>query len=121
MSKKAELLALVERVESGSGSDFKVNAAAAANAAKLFADLYAALGDVAKGPRAVVLLTSVDAVEALRERLLPESAVFVEVVPDRPCWCGIRIGDNDENEAYAATEPLARLAAVLRAYADGVE
>jgi hypothetical protein len=106
MSKKAELLALAERVEASRAYDLQLSI-----------DLVRLKIEGLAGNA----LDSIDAVEALRETLLPGSAAFVEVIPHRPCWCGIRIGDNDENEAYAPNEARARLAAVLRAYADGVE
>lgn len=63
------------------------------------------------------LTSSLDAVEALRQRLLPGSSVFVEVFDNGSKWCGLRIGDDDSNEASASTEARARLAALLRAVA----
>lgn len=103
MTNPDELLRLAERVEQGSGDDFRIR--------NSLVKLLALEGDER------TVLTSLDAVEALRQRLLPESAVFVEVFDNGSKWCGLRIGDDDSNEASAPTEARARLAALLRAVA----
>ena len=113
MSKKAELLALAERVEAGSGSDLILRA-----------EVFKAL------PREYWLdmdiTRSIDAVEELRERLCPDMWVCI-TAPTSPVgkWDAC-IGPPELHSevmwyGLAKTEPLARLAAVLRAYADGVE
>lgn len=104
MTNPDELLRLAERVEQGSGEDDK-----------LASDIFYALGK----PQTTRYLTSLDAVETLRQRLLPGSAAACVERPDiwqATVWLTHYViapyfsGD-------APTEARARLAALLRAVA----
>lgn len=108
MTTPDELLRLAERVEQGSGSDGYLLMAVldAVNASDFYRDV----------------LTSLDAVEALRQRMISEC----EIVSRRPTahwpgWqCDMTVGGPVFN-GEAPTEARARLAALLRAYAATVE
>lgn len=107
MTTKAEILSLAERVEAGSGSDLILRA-----------EVFKAL------PREhwldMDITISIDAVETLRERLLP--GMLITIAHDGTKWFAqIRSTQRFYFDGVSASEPRARLAAVLRAYADGVE
>lgn len=99
MTNPDELLRLAERVEQGSGFDID------SDVCEVFPDVY--------GYCVVELTTSIDAVEALRERLLPGSGYIELTGCSKAGWTCCVNGWM----ARASTEPRARLAALLRAVA----
>lgn len=103
MASKSELLALADRVESGSGRDAPLSYAIAK-----------AIEPVGDPPD---LLTSVDATEALREKLLPATEIVVSCDISTSDWRATIWTDNAFFISLAKSEPRARLAAILRALA----
>lgn len=103
---RTDLLAMAERVEQGSGLDVW-----------LWLSIARATEPT---PERANLLTSLDAVEALRERLLPGSRV--EIIQDAEGRWGAAVRrdlvDPCHGESLASEEPRARLAALLRACAE---
>lgn len=103
MTTPDELLRLAERVEQGSGFDID------SDVCEVFPDVY--------GYCVVELTTSIDDVEALRERLLPGSLISSSNTKGDwivNVWASIALG---LRSGRAKTEPRGRLAALLRAVA----
>ena len=141
MTTKSELLALAERVEAGTGADTDLDRdiALATGLEEIRSDYdhtperlysqyrrYDEHGNSDTGAFYVMIgrvTSSVDAVEALRERLLPESRMQVVLIKDYVS-CGISFGGPPEYsknlQTSAKTEPRGRVAALLRAYAGGM-
>lgn len=112
MASKSELLALAERVEAGTGRDVP-----------LHSDIANA---VWPAPDTGHFLTSVDAVEALRERLLPEMWICITAPTSAvgkwdSCIGPPELHSEDMWYGLAKDEPRCRLAALLRAYAGGMQ
>ena len=115
MSAKAELLGLAEKVEAGNGPDFMLRV-----------EVFKALPH--EHWLDMDIITSIDATEALRERLLP--GLFISVDQDERLYRAYferRVYDREEirllDPAWsgeAPTEARARLAALLRAHAGGM-
>lgn len=104
MTTPDELLRLAERVEQGSGVDDRLRR-----------DLVAALDIAFADGREV--LTSLDAVEALRLRLLPMKHELTSRLVDGTWTAIISVPGYRANYGDASTEARARLAALLRAVA----
>lgn len=104
MTTPDELLRLAERVEQGSGENTPLRM-------HISRRLHINIGQA---------FTSLDAVEALRLRLLPESFADSEQTTHR-WWATVQLEygamDEDTWSASAPTEARARLAALLRAVA----
>ncbi|CAM5764265.1 hypothetical protein LMIY3S_01088 [Labrys miyagiensis] len=102
MTGRTEILALAERVESGSGFDVALRN-----------EVEHALGTHA-GMKSI--LTSVDAVKALRERIFPRCEATIAFGEGR-ATASLWLDKQHVFTGQADTECRARLAAVLRAFA----
>ncbi|MGJ4855532.1 hypothetical protein ACN6KF_003003 [Labrys sp. La1] len=139
---RTDLLDLAERVEAGSGADDNLDrdvalATGLVEVPHPFPDpdrIYSEYrrrnpdGSHSTGSFYVMInrvSSSLDAVEALRERLLPGSVITVKAVTDY-VTCSVSYAGRWSSiparraEGAAPTEPRARLAALLRAYAETV-